>query len=294
MPEPSAHELLNAAKAGDIQAFQTLFAEFQAPLRAYLYRLTANRADAEDLTHDAFIRAYEKLDGFRGEASLKTWVFTMATNLARNLLSGRRRWTESVSADAKAIVLGSQELARALERTNRESPQGSYEIREHIDTCFTCLGKTLPLEQQVCLLLKDVHGFSVSDIQRILGRTEGQVKHRLQSARRTLTQVFQRRCALVNREGVCHQCSELNGWFNPRQDQEAARQRVRLYRDRDKADARELFQLRQALVRAVDPMDSPGAELQERLMDCNRMAMGETPVPGADEPSAEGPAQRSR
>lgn len=281
MPEPDDRDLLEAAKAGDIQAFQTLFSAFQSPLRAYLYRLTANRADAEDLTHDAFIRAYEKLSGFRGDASLKTWVFTMATNLARDLLASRRRWTESVSADAKAIVLGSPDLARALERTNRESPQGGYEIREHIDTCFTCIGKTLPLEQQVCLLLKDVHGFSVSDIQRILERTEGQVKHRLQSARRTLTEIFQRRCALVNREGVCHQCSELNGWFNPRQDQEAARQRVRLYRDREKAGARELFQLREALVRAVDPMDSPGAELQERLMDCNRMAMGEMPLPGA-------------
>lgn len=271
--------LIEAAAHGDIQAFQTLFAPFQASLKAYLYRLTANRADAEDLTHDTFIRAFEKASSFRAEASIKTWVFAMATNLARNLLARRRRWTETVSADAKAIVQSHPALAKTLVNTAQSAPQGSYEIREHIDTCFTCMGKTLPLEQQLCLLLKDVHGFSVPEIQRILQRTEGQVKHRLQKARQTLTEVFQRRCALVNKNGVCHQCSELNGWFNPKQDQQAARMRILMHRERTKADPKTLFRLREALVRSIDPLDAPGSELQERLMDCNRMASGELPLP---------------
>lgn len=77
-------QTLKNALDGDINAFQTLFAGFQNQLKSYLYRLLANRNDAEDLTHDTFIKAYEKLSTFRGEASLKTWVFQIATNLSYN------------------------------------------------------------------------------------------------------------------------------------------------------------------------------------------------------------------
>ncbi len=73
---------LKKALEGDINSFQQLFAEFQEPLKSYLYRLLASRSDADDITHDTFIRAYDKLHLYRGESSLKTWVFQIATNLA--------------------------------------------------------------------------------------------------------------------------------------------------------------------------------------------------------------------
>jgi RNA polymerase sigma-70 factor, ECF subfamily len=68
-------ETLKNALGGDINAFQSLFAAFQHQLRSYLYRLLANRNDAEDLVHDTFIKAFDKLSTFKGESSLKTWVF---------------------------------------------------------------------------------------------------------------------------------------------------------------------------------------------------------------------------
>lgn len=73
--ENQVDRVLGKALDGDINAFQLLFGQFQQPLKSYLYRLLANRNDAEDLTHDAFIKAFDSLQTFRGESSLKTWVF---------------------------------------------------------------------------------------------------------------------------------------------------------------------------------------------------------------------------
>ncbi|MBA4053525.1 MAG: RNA polymerase subunit sigma-24, partial [Marivirga sp.] len=75
-------EILKKALAGDINSFQTLFSEFQPQLRSYLYRLLTDRNDVNDLAHDTFIRAFDKIATFKQESSLKTWVFRIATNLA--------------------------------------------------------------------------------------------------------------------------------------------------------------------------------------------------------------------
>ena len=99
--ENQKEQNLKNALSGDINAFQVLFSEFQSQLKSYLFRLTANRNDAEDLTHDTFIKAYDKLSTFKGEASLKTWVFQIATNLSYNYLNRQKRWTSDVSEQAK-------------------------------------------------------------------------------------------------------------------------------------------------------------------------------------------------
>jgi len=75
-------EILQSAIAGDINAFQTLFAEFQDQLKSYLYRLLTDRDDVDDLTHETFIRAFTKISTFNQDSSLKTWVFKIATNHA--------------------------------------------------------------------------------------------------------------------------------------------------------------------------------------------------------------------
>ena len=211
--------IINQAQEGDIHAFQSLFVAFQDQLKSYLFRITASRVDAEDIAHDTFIRAFDKLNTFQRKSSLKTWVFQIATNLAYNQKKRRNHWTEDVSEKAKSIVLDHPNLANKIEQVNQLSACGAYEIKEHIDTCFTCISKNLPIEKQVTLLLKDVYDFSVKEIMQIVGKSEGQVKYTIQTARKTMTDIFDRRCALVNKNGVCHQCTELNGWFNPKQNQ---------------------------------------------------------------------------
>jgi RNA polymerase sigma-70 factor (ECF subfamily) len=269
---------IKQAKKGDINAFQDLFVAFQDQLKSYLFRITANRADAEDIAHDTFIKAFDKLNTFQQKSSLKTWVFQIATNLAYNQKKRRNRWTEDVSEQAKAIVLENTKIANRIEQVNRHSTCGTYEIKEHIDTCFTCISKNLLIENQVALLLKDVYDFSVIEIMQILNKTEGQVKYYLQKARKTMTDIFDKRCALVNKHGVCHQCTELNGWFNPKQNQNEVKLKIKMVRDAQKKDKKALFKMRIDLIKVIDPLKSEGNELQELLLNCNRMAMGEIEI----------------
>lgn len=270
--------ILKNALSGDINAFQTLFSEFQNQLKSYLFRLVANRNDAEDLTHDTFIKAFEKLSTFKGEASLKTWVFQIATNLSYNYLQRQKRWTPDVSEMAKKLVLENPTLRNEIIKIHETSTDAKYDMKEHIDTCFTCISKNLPIENQIALMLKDVYDFSVSEICLILDKTEGIIKYLLQDGRKTMTDIFDNRCALVNKNGVCHQCSELNGWFNPKENQQQALMKLDLVKGSKKYDRDELYHIRTALVKAIDPLRSKGAELQEILLKCNSIAMGEVPM----------------
>ncbi len=280
MNENQKEQILKDALAGDINAFQELFAIFQDALKSYLFRLLASRSDADDLLHDTFIRAYDKLHLYRGEASLKTWVFQIATNLAYTHLKRRKRWVPDVSQKAKDLVMENPNLAHSLERVTQSSTHATYTIREHINTCFTCISKTLPIENQVALILKDVYGFSIREMMLILELSEGVVKYLLQNARRTMIDIFTKRCALVSKNGTCHQCSELNGWFNPQQDQQAALMKIEMVKASAKYDREQLYHMRTQLVRHLDPLKSTGNELQEMLLNCNRLAMGE--VEGID------------
>lgn len=272
-------ETLKNALSGDINAFQTLFATFQSQLKSYLYRLLANRNDAEDLTHDTFIKAFEKLSSFNGESSLKTWVFQIATNLSFNYLKRQKRWTPDVSEQAKKLVLQNTTLSNQIIKVHETSSEARYDIKEHIDTCFTCISKNLPIENQITLMLKDIYDFSLAEICLILEKTEGTIKYLLQDGRKTMTDIFDQRCALVNKNGVCHQCSELNGWFNPKEDQQQALMKLDLAKGSKKYNRDELYHIRATLVKAIDPLRSKGADLQEILLKCNSMAMGEIPNP---------------
>ena len=266
---------LKHALQGDINAFQELFIGFQTQLKSYLYRLLANRNDAEDIMHDTFIKAFDKLSTFRGESSLKTWVFQIATHLAYNYLQRQKRWTADVSEQAKKLVLENEALRARILQVHESSADARYEMNEHIDTCFTCIGKNLPIENQIAVLLKDVYDFSVAEISIILGKTEGVVKYLLQDGRKTMAEIFDHRCALVNKTGVCHQCSELNGWFNAKQNQQEVLIKNDLVKGSKKYKREELYFLRAKLVKAIDPLRSKGAALQEILLHCNSLAMDE-------------------
>lgn len=268
-------KILERALAGDINAFQALFVEFQDHLKSYLFRLMASRADAEDIAHDTFIKAFDKIRSFQHKASLKTWVFQIATNLAYNALKKRKRWVEDVKTQAKELVINNESIQNEIQRVNAISEFGKFEIREHIDTCFTCMAKNLPIENQIAVILKDIYDFQISEIMIILKKSEGQTKYLLQLGRKILTDIFERRCALVNKNGVCNQCSELNGWFNPKQNQQEAKMKIRMHRDANKSGTKALFKLRLDLVKHINPLRSEGNELQEVLLNCNRMAMGE-------------------
>jgi RNA polymerase sigma-70 factor, ECF subfamily len=267
--------ILTKALNGDINAFQALFAEFQNQLKSYLYRLLTDRNDVDDLTHDTFIRAYDKISTFNQDSSLKTWVFKIATNLAYDHLKKLKRWPADAQDQGAYLAINTNEIAQTFRHVHETSNTGAYEIKEHIDFCFTCISKTLPIENQVALILKDIYDFQVKEICLILEKTEGVVKHLLNDARNTMTGIFENRCALINKNGPCDQCSQLNGIFNPKQDQQEQRMKLDLVKGSEKFDRAELYKLRADLVKAIDPLQSTGVDLQDIILRCTRTAIGE-------------------
>jgi len=268
-------ETLKNALTGDINSFQTLFAGFQNQLKSYLYRLVVDRNDVDDLMHDTFIKAFDKISTFNQRSSLKTWVFKIATNLAYDHLRKLKRWPADAQDQGAILAISTEEIARSFRIVHQTSNAGAYEMKEHIDFCFTCISKTLPIENQVALILKDIYDFQVKEICLIMENTEGVVKHLLNFSRDTMTTVFDNRCALVNKNGVCDQCSQLNGIFNPKQDQQEERMKLELVKASKKFNRAELFTLRTKLVKAIDPLHGSGADLQDIIMKCTRTAIGE-------------------
>jgi len=268
-------DILKNAFTGDIKSFQMLFAEFQNQLKSYLYRLTTDRNDVDDLMHDTFIKAFDKISTYNQDSSLKTWVFKIATNLAYDHLRKLNRWPADAQDQGATLAISTAEIQQSFRIVHQTSHAGAYEMKEHIDFCFTCISKTLPIENQVALILKDIYDFQTKEICLIMESTEGVVKHLLNFSRDTMTNVFDNRCALVNKNGVCDQCSQLNGIFNPKQDQQEERMKLELVKASKKFNREELFTLRTKLVKAIDPLHSSGADLQDIILRCTRTAIGE-------------------
>ncbi len=266
---------LKKALEGDIKAFQSLFAEFQPQLKSYLYRLLTDRNDTDDLTHDTFVKAFDKISTFKGNSAFKTWVFQIATNLAYDFLKKKKRWLPNAQDQAKSLAMSTEYIQQLFVMTNHTSNRGRYEVKEHIDFCFTCISKTLTLEEQIAMILKDIYSFSRTEIADILGKTEGVVKHLLFNGRKTMIEIFDNRCALINKNGACHQCTELAGIYNPKQTQQEELMKIKMIKSSEKEPKEKLYQLRADLVAAIDPLNSKGADMQDIIMQCTRLAIDE-------------------
>jgi RNA polymerase sigma-70 factor (ECF subfamily) len=249
------------------------FEQSSGQLKSYILRITASIADTEDIVHDTFIKATEKLETFKGQSSLKTWLFAIASNLAKDNLRAKKRWVEHVTDIAKEAAHADPEFFREAMYIHTTSPQGQFEIKEHIAFCFTCIAKSLPLEQQISILLKEVYEFKVNEITQILDTTEAMVKYYLHTGRSKMITVFEGRCALINKQGVCHQCSELNGIFNPKQKFQEEVVKIEMAREAEKANKEHLFDLRMKIIQGIDPFKSNAAGLQLHHLEHNRQVM---------------------
>jgi RNA polymerase sigma-70 factor, ECF subfamily len=255
------------------ELFNQEFEGIIGPLKSYLVRITASVADAEDIVQDTYIKALEKLSTFKGESSLKTWLFTIASNLARDNLRAQKRWTENVTDIAREAALAHEKFFKEAMNIRMTSPQGQFEAKEHIAFCLICISKSLPLEQQLCLFLKDVYEFKVSEVTTILNTSEAMVKYHLHTGRSKMISIFDGRCALINKEGVCHQCSELNGVFNPRQNTQEELMKIDLVKEAEKGGKEHLFDLRMQILREIDPYKSKASALQLHHLEHNRQVM---------------------
>lgn len=249
------------------------FETFQGELKSFLLRMTASVQDAEDVVQDTYIKASSKINTFRGESSLKTWVFSIASNLAKDLLRSKKRWPENVTDICREEALNNPQFFQEAMQIRQTSPQGHFEIKEHIAFCFMCVSKSLPLEQHLALLLKEVYGFKVKEIAQIMDQTDAMVKYYLHVSRNRMIEVFNHRCSLINKQGVCYQCTELNGIFNPRQKAQEELAKIEMVRDAEDKSKEELFDLRMKILQELDPFESKAAELQLHHLEHNRRVM---------------------
>lgn len=235
--------------------------------------MTASVADTEDILQDTWIKANSNLNSFKGDSTLKTWVFSIASNLAIDNLRKRKRWPENVTDICKEAALKNPTHFQEAMQIVQTSEYAKFEIKEHIAFCFTCIAKSLPLEQHLCLLLKEIQDFKVSEIATILNTTDALVKYHLHAARQKMMEVFEGRCALINKEGVCHQCTEINGIFNPKQNTQEELVKIKMAREAGKADKEHLFDLRMKILKEIDPFSSGAHELQLHHLEHNRRVM---------------------
>ena len=255
------------------EQFTKEFEQARPQLKSYILRITASVQDSEDIVQDTYLKASTKLDSFRGDSSVKTWIFTIASNITKDNLRAKKRWTENVTDICKAKALSNPSYFPEVMAIHQTSPQGQFEMKEHITFCFTCISKSLPLEQQICILLKEVYDFKVAEITEIVNTTEAMVKYYLHTSKAKMVNIFEGRCALINKEGVCHQCSELNGIFNPKQDFEIEKNKIEFAKKADNPNREHLLDLRIKIMKEIDPFNSNGSALQLHHLEHNRDVM---------------------
>jgi RNA polymerase sigma-70 factor, ECF subfamily len=263
--------LIESAKNGDMDSYNKLFSMLQPKLKSYLFRMTADINDSEDMIHDVFIKAYENISGFKMASSFKTWVFTIATNHARKIIKKHTRWHIDTNLMMRELAHDVPDLMQELEDTNLVSPHGAFEIKEHINFCLSCVLKMLRLEEQLVFLLREIYEFKLKEIGSILNFSESKVKHALQDARANMISIFDQNCAFVNKNGICNQCSELNGKFNPKQDNRKKLMEIKMA-SATKTESRELLlDLRTQLCRGIDPLNASGTELHAVFLKLGQM-----------------------
>ena len=254
-------------------SFTEAFENFKPQLKAFILRMTASVHDTEDLVQETFIRGFAKIHQFKGESTLKTWVFAIGSNLTKDFLKSRKRWPQNVTDICKEAAMQNQAFFQEAMQIRTNSPQGNFEIKEHIAFCFTCISKSLPFEQRLTILLKEVYEFKVKEIAEILKQTEAMVKYYLHVGRGSMIDIFDHRCSLINKNGICHQCTELNGIFNPKQNAREEQVKIQMVKDAGAKNKDELFNLRMQILKEIDPFESGAAELQLHHLEHNRKVM---------------------
>lgn len=251
---------------------QEEFSQIQDKLNSYLYRLTGSREDAEDLVHDTFIKISEKIDTFRGESGFKTWTFAVATNLAKDLKKVKSRWELNVQDLCKEATLVDKSLQDRIVNEFHNQEEKQFEIIEHINYCFTCVAKNLTLEKQIAIILKEIYDFKRTEIAEILNVTEGVVKHLLHDGRNELQEKYSYRCAMVNKQGVCYQCAELNDFLQEKSD---SAEKIAALGLNEKNTAETNLNIRFQLINRINPLTGKGFKVEDTIMQILRETLKE-------------------
>ena len=179
----------------------------------YATRLVLRQSIAEELVQEAALRLLRDDRLADDDAQIRGWLFRVVSNLAIDHLRRHSTWKEMVLVDTRARAEADPAyVAESLQL--RGNPEMAAIAREHLAVCFACTLRNLPPHQAAAFLLREVHAFSTAETAETLDATSIQVKNWIQQARRTMEERYGHTCALVTKNGVCHQCVELDGFFN--------------------------------------------------------------------------------
>lgn len=182
--------LVDRFKQGDQAAFDEMVARYWDRIYAMVHQLLHNQQDAEEVTQDAFIRAHRGLANFRGESAFSTWLYQIATNLARNRYWywWRRKRDKTVSFDQPVGEDGGTPLSEVF-AAELETPEDATVTQELVDRIAVGMEK-LSVKHREILILRNVKNLSYEEIAVILNISVGTVKSRIARARESLRETL--------------------------------------------------------------------------------------------------------
>src|SRR5688572_27722329 len=193
-----AADLISRARAGDGDAFRELTEPYRRELQVHCYRMLGSLQDAEDALQETLLAAWRGLREFEGRASLRTWLYRIATNRCLNVRrsAGRRpakEWdvpsVEPPEPTRMGEVVWLEPMPDALLEGVIDAPAGPearYEQTESISLAFVTALQILPPRQLAVLILRDVLGFRAHEVADMLDRSVESVKSALKRARASL------------------------------------------------------------------------------------------------------------
>ena len=177
-------QLVARAQRGDKQAFELLVEKYQRKLARLLSRFIRDPAEVEDVTQEAFIKAYRALPAFRGDSAFYTWLYRIGINTAKNYLMamGRRAPTSTeVEADEAE---GFEEGEQLRDINTPESMLLSNEIAQTVNATI----EQLPEELRTAIQMREIEGMSYEDIAKAMDCPIGTVRSRIFRAREAIAE----------------------------------------------------------------------------------------------------------
>ena len=176
--------LVERAQRGDKRAFELLVEKYQRKLARLVSRLVRDPAEAEDVTQEAFIKAYRALPSFRGDSAFYTWLYRIGINTAKNyLVAAGRRAPTSTEVDAEeAEGYESGELLRDI-----NTPE-SLLLSKEIATTVNKAIESLPEELRSAIQLRELEGMSYEEIAKLMDCPIGTVRSRIFRAREAIAE----------------------------------------------------------------------------------------------------------